>query len=479
MFDTLPAHLRDLLENTTRGQQNLIAAWPGLSIESQIMVLGRWDIPAGTSPLALRRGIPEAVVRQAFASPNAYVRYLAVWRMSESLRGEFSQQISSDPDPLVRSTKYEHQSWSLGDDTDCDEFLDQPLEVRLAYLGPAGGFMDTETFVRLVRRAVWKGVVEVEIVAMVQEYVTVESNLSFASHDPGRDGLRDYYIGQRFDALWGLIPDVPLAVAHVLVSHLPAETKAMNCVSDETLDHMNSKLLETLFDRDDVRISHIRQRIALTHPVDADDFVIEAAISRHTGLADHDFASLLRHDQPRLKRMSGAVGMRLVLLRAAEDLFAAIIDEGATADRFASTYRGRLLRGQFYPREVRDLRLYLLAKQLVASDTTSTQWLREFMTPSDPWETYCRLKEKTEGRPRGWSPEERQRLRTALPLVSDLPEPPVRVRLRRIERATHRLNTRLAQLDRLETQAVGTDRRVLIMVLMALAGALLLRATGC
>jgi hypothetical protein len=92
-MSAVPPHLRPLVEDTPGSRLRLLAAWDGLSVDSQIIVL---TALRGSYPGV----IPENFAQKALASPNAYVRYLAAGRLAAL--ESFADWIASDPEPLVR-----------------------------------------------------------------------------------------------------------------------------------------------------------------------------------------------------------------------------------------------------------------------------------------------------------------------------------------------------------------------------------------
>ena len=74
----LPDHLARLLQPTPSGAAKLIAAWDGLSMESQMMLLTaleRTDFPGY---------LADRILVKALESENDYVRYLAVRKLYTS-----------------------------------------------------------------------------------------------------------------------------------------------------------------------------------------------------------------------------------------------------------------------------------------------------------------------------------------------------------------------------------------------------------
>src|SRR6266550_8570805 len=205
-----------LLEDTPAANLKLLAAWDGLSVESQIAIL--------TTFRERERSISKDVALQALASPNAYVRYLAAVTVEDAAVEPPDEQVDEDADasladpdgsqdmlrlaeriqrddnPLVRYALLERHSplsWKPNEE-EIDAYLHQPLHARLAVLR---GLFSGEECACIIRRAVTSGLVpKGEIVTMAKEYVGQPGHLEFAEIDPGRDGAAAWAIGREFEA---------------------------------------------------------------------------------------------------------------------------------------------------------------------------------------------------------------------------------------------------------------------------------------
>src|SRR6266545_4677552 len=98
---TLPLHLASLLQPTPSGVAKLLAAWDGLSTESQILILTK--LKTTTRPEYLS----ERIRIKAFDSANAYVRYLAASSLRASGDDVLKNRIEQDSDALVRYSPLE------------------------------------------------------------------------------------------------------------------------------------------------------------------------------------------------------------------------------------------------------------------------------------------------------------------------------------------------------------------------------------
>jgi hypothetical protein len=105
----VPKHIRDLLQPTPTGVAKLLAAWSGLSAETQILILSELEKIGPPAYLA------EKVLIKALDSENAYVRYLAArsFHFSTDSSNEeklLKEKIENDPEPLVKFSLLEDSS---------------------------------------------------------------------------------------------------------------------------------------------------------------------------------------------------------------------------------------------------------------------------------------------------------------------------------------------------------------------------------
>ena len=128
---SVPAHLTDLLEPTPSGTAKFIAAWDGLSPETQILLLLERCKRPGPAHLYHR------LICAALKSRNAYVRYLAAKEARTGAYGneiaDVERHVAADAEPLVKYALLESK-WSSLDPQmkDPDSFFALPHEARLA-----------------------------------------------------------------------------------------------------------------------------------------------------------------------------------------------------------------------------------------------------------------------------------------------------------------------------------------------------------
>jgi hypothetical protein len=122
---TLSVHLAPLLQPTPSGVAKLVAAWDGLSAESQILILTKFKTTTRRPEYLSKR-----ILSKALDSTNSYVRYLAATTIGDDV---VKQRIEQDTDALVRYCLLEPPFFVVfGMLKDADTFFALPHEARLA-----------------------------------------------------------------------------------------------------------------------------------------------------------------------------------------------------------------------------------------------------------------------------------------------------------------------------------------------------------
>jgi hypothetical protein len=105
---SVPAHLQELLRSTPSGTAKLLAAWDGLTPETQIALLAAKKRHPGPAYLYGQ------IVAKALTSHNAFVRYMAAREIhlddGDQREKDLRAQMSNDPEPLVST----HTSKQIG-----------------------------------------------------------------------------------------------------------------------------------------------------------------------------------------------------------------------------------------------------------------------------------------------------------------------------------------------------------------------------
>jgi hypothetical protein len=414
---SLPAYLAELLQPTPSGVAKLIAAWDGLSTESQILVLTKLDESQFSSYW------DEKIRIKALGSENPYVRYLAARRFSfldkkqsEEIYGKsetekmeaVKKRIEEDPAPLVRYSTLEQNSvvpfFLTKDYAGPDYFFSLPQEARLAKVRCLGGW--GEKIVNLISHSVdhqlKDGTVsEIELFEILSDYL---NNPGFSAHyksdELSYDGYGEYLKGKDIVALWNLVLKVPERISYVLIQKLPEEAGLQSSIPEDVINGLNDRQLAELLYRKDIGLEKLRKKIFFEANEERWD-VKNAASSYNFNLTYQEFAQILAKPQKEklvdLRYLTSANGLSLCLYEAIHD--ALFISEDWEHGEFAIRSFGRRLSElQDYERdkEIRELRLYSLAKRSVpwnkSKDAYPPTGELEFLTKSivegDTWATF-------------------------------------------------------------------------------------------
>ena len=332
-IDELPKYLLPLLEPRPSGEAKLLAAWDGLSVEHQVLLLehlGRHGHLGWTNRI---RG-------KALVSPNAYVRYLAAREFNphddNSEEAALKKRIDADPEALVRYAVLESDCFIRlpSEFSDAGAFFALPHEARLATVRslPHRG----EQIAALIRYAVENEmpsgrVTEEELVHLVLEYVT---NPHFKSHygrEIGYDGYGEYLRGKDITALWSLVANVSERTSCVLIRNLPEESGTCTGIPDETLNGMTRRQLEILLERPEIGLKMLRKKIFFQsvgsedEPSDPTDCLRVCAISHNFQLTNDEFAEVLARDEKKKAELLTdlaryASDLSLCILQAVHDV---------------------------------------------------------------------------------------------------------------------------------------------------------------
>jgi len=429
----LPDYLAELLQPTPSGAAKLIAAWDGLSTESKMILLTALDRANFPGHLA------EKVLDKALESESAYVRYLAVGRLcSSDEKTTVKKRIEEDPEPLVRYSLIEKRETLIFDAVlqDPTIFFSLPQEARLAYARTLGG--SGEKLAKLISHAVdhylKDGTVsEIELFEILSDYLNDPKFKQYYANDVVRyDGWVKYSGGRDIDALWELVLKVPEGISHVLITHLPPGAGPKPFIPEEVVRGMSDQQLTTLLYRKDVRLEKLRKKIFF----DADeknDFVKSAAIWCNFNLEYKEFQEILASSEKEKVRMlkdlaTKANDLSLCIYDAVYDTL--FITEGEFDLDYAGYAKDFLerrlseLQGRQRDEEIRELRLYRLAKETVPLDRedkghpppNELEFLREFIVKGDTWGTFMAFSD-------AWSSNlQRERLAKYLPRIHEVDE---------------------------------------------------------
>jgi hypothetical protein len=406
----MPPHLEPLLQPTPSGVAKLLAAWDGLQVETQIDLLSR--LPQIKYPAYLAAKIRETALR----SETPYVRYMAYrgayLNSDNAVEMAAKRRIEADPEPLVQYSTKEIE-WAIGDKeiSDAATFLALPHEARLAKvrLLKANG----DDIAKIISFAVENHlkdsrISETEIYEILADYLLKPSFRQHYEGDKWRrsyDGYGEFTAGRDIEALWRLIPEIPANLAHLLIETLPPEAGLSIGIPAEVIRALTDQQLQTLLYRRDIALLDIRREIFKTASKDREG-ILAAAISSHFSIENAEFSELLRlperERQAALRNLAIYAGdLRLCVYEALND-YLSITDKWEDA-AYAEIAKERKLSdmqpGWRRDDEVRQLRLYLLARQTAPLAKNSIggtihpphgdlEFLARHAKRGDPWQTF-------------------------------------------------------------------------------------------
>lgn len=418
---SVPAHLQELLQPTPSGTAKLIAAWDGLTPETQILMLAAKKKHPGPAYLY------DQIIDKALTSDNAFVRYMAAREIQlgdrDQREKDIRAQIDNDPEPLVRCAHLETDWVGIRSEFDDPEkFFTLPHEARLAKVRrlTGGGEKVAKLISYAVEHQLKDGQVsEIELFELLSDYLNkpefkgryVKDRLSY-------DGFGEYLNGKEIEALWELVLKVPENISHVIIENLPERAGLSSGIPEHVLDGMSDRQLETLFYRPDIGLEKFRkQKFFEVDKGDdeerdyAKDSMQSAAITHAFDLTNEEFAEILaKPDKPRARNLKNlslmAQDLRLCLYEATQD--ALFVSETVTDYEYAEfakkTFERKLeqLSGWQRDKELRELKLYQLAVLAVPwkkdkkgyPPSGELAFLEEAVVEGDTWATFMAFSKK-------------------------------------------------------------------------------------
>lgn len=411
---SVPDHIAPLLQPTPSGAMKLLAAWDGLGTETQILVLedlqkSHFPPTSFSSWSDYPAYLAEKVWKKALESPNSYVRYLAARKFyfrddDDGEKKAIKQRIQEDPDGMVRYVLFEKWLWGDAYLRDPKRFFDLPQEARLAavrYLSGAGKTMATLIGYAADHLLPNGTVTEDELHEIVSDYVKKPAFQDYYLRDRNiYNGWLSYSLNQEVEALWRVTLKVPFFVQGLLVENLPPPDIVNYDIPEDVLEQLADPALEILLWRSDVHLRDLREKIFFEADETRDDLKY-AACSHHFDLSREEFASILaKPEKERVRYLNGLVwaqDLSLCFLYAVHDVLLAADDTTYAWDAY-KTLRKKLplLRGLEREEQIRELRLYLLAKQVVPWEKKEKGYplpdelafLAESIVPGDTWGTF-------------------------------------------------------------------------------------------
>ena len=333
----IPKYLEEFLEPTRSSIEKLLAAFDGLSVETQIKLLStiegklsQWEFPNITY-------LYKKVFLKAFESPNSYVRYLSVRNLVSIMYGDdeelnnFIAKVDKDKSSLVRNSRFERLIRAgstmalMGDDF----FTKQSHDERLARV--RSGHLDGKSFAKSLERAAKDKHFEetnaqIELIELLDEYLSnhYNNNGYYMEEHTFIDGWRDSDISKELESLWDVIPRIPELAGRLLVKKLPARARnmGMNPYKNILYD-LRDEQLEFFLIRKDIKVEEFRKEIFWRDEIPNDnedkfmpyrEFWSQASLY-HFKLNEEEFATILslppKEQQKRLESLSQAHSLEL------------------------------------------------------------------------------------------------------------------------------------------------------------------------
>lgn len=276
-------YLQEFLQDIPSSRRKLLAAWDGLSAETQIKIL--WAL----SP---KLRLHPDVTSKALQSRNEYIRYLAVRRGSlnavdifEGLK-ELYKRAATDPSSLVKNAPNEGM-WggtSLGE---AKEFSEMPFDLQLAVCQSG----------QLTPKLLSEWLKSVSVISNYDQKNAYDIVCEYMSLPHIREYRRSYDDPEYF---WNLLPIVNEDIANVLISYASPPTHPDIRWDSEWVQWLwkHPKQFEKMLNRDDIGLAPLRKMILLHPDLDTkySGYALRlAAGSRNCPIDDSDVGELFLH----------------------------------------------------------------------------------------------------------------------------------------------------------------------------------------
>ncbi|MCW8387449.1 hypothetical protein OQJ15_14155 [Fluoribacter dumoffii] len=228
--------LHELIQNKPSSRLKLIAAWDGLSIETQVKIIN-----------ILKDKLPLKIFEKTLSSTNEYVRFLS------NKYGQSSAPFLEAPCDLASYLAKKSV------ENDCSLFFSMTHEEQILTIS---SWRSPKNFSGLVEWALEnKPIEQIQLDELTEEFVHNESILNYFTEIEW-DGWSAYEKGKELDMLWSLIPKLGVTKsAELLVCYLPLESGLSSDRSEEFLESLNPEILTTFLLREDFYNSEFRKKI--------------------------------------------------------------------------------------------------------------------------------------------------------------------------------------------------------------------------
>lgn len=266
----------------------LIAAWSGLSIETQIKILSTVD------------HIPDEIIKKGLGSSNDYVRYLIVnkFGICNFENGNLEEQalfdkISNDNGIAKYALKTsqaifvreQNERGNIVSILKPENFFSLSKEEQIMYFSELT-VSDGETIAKIIEWGLTAGSIEKDhiknlIIECSSNFEKFKSSYDYDYDD--FDGYTEYCKSKCLKALWELAPKLDSISAQLLVLTLPPR------ITEEILNSLEKKLLIHVLQRKDVYQTVLRWNIVYCVNKQYDDDIRKAAASTNFYITDNQF----------------------------------------------------------------------------------------------------------------------------------------------------------------------------------------------
>jgi hypothetical protein len=288
-------YLQELLQDQSSSRLKLLAAWDGLSIETQIKILN------------IVKRIPHELKIKALSSPNAYVRYLVAKHFC-SLQGldkdfsvdgtseekELFEKISTDTNILVKFTQCPSKKVHVCENNQFDlnpkNFFAMSKEEQIMYFSECS-IRDGDDIAGIIEWGLKNNAIEQDHL----HDLIVECATNFEKFKPF---TRDYdYSGVKgLEALWNLVPKLGISKsARWLIWSLPSGTYSCDEIPVEVLNSLDQEILIELLEQPNIYLRDFRRKIVFSSNDQYCENIRITAASIHLELTNDDILNLIKN----------------------------------------------------------------------------------------------------------------------------------------------------------------------------------------
>lgn len=274
----LDVTLHDLIQKTPSSNLKLIAAWDGLSVETQIKII-----------LLLKNKAPNKILDKILLSTNEYIRYLG----TKYNQTRWNEDIVATEKECAL-VKYSDGVNQVTGKDDCSLFFLMPHEGQIITIS---SWSTPENFSDLIQWAIiHKPITQHQLDELVEEFVNNKSILNyFMGHEI--DGWIAHTKGKQLDSLWSLVPKLGVTEsAKSLVFYLPLESDLSCCLDDEFLESLDPDILANFLYRKDVYFLEFRKKCFFSSDETRNKYKLQvqnAAASSNLLLTEQEFHGLI------------------------------------------------------------------------------------------------------------------------------------------------------------------------------------------